>query len=104
MESLKNEKQVNGERQLKVIVTAGASGIGLAVAQQFLSQGDQVWVCDVNQETLSQVLSENGGLQGAIADVGNPEQVEAFFAKALESMGGVDVQLTMPALAAQEMQ
>jgi len=91
MESLKNEKQVNGERQLKVIVTAGASGIGLAVAQQFLSQGDQVWVCDVNQETLSQVLSENGGLQGAIADVGNPEQVEAFFAKALESMGGVDV-------------
>ena len=75
----------------KVIVTAGASGIGLAVAQKFLAQGAQVFICDINEEILNNALSENAGLQGLLADVGNPEQVEHFFARAMAAMGGIDV-------------
>ena len=75
----------------KVIVTAGASGIGLAVAQAFLKQGAQVFICDVNPTVLEAVLADNKGLQGALADVGNPQQVEAFFQKAMAAMGGIDV-------------
>ena len=75
----------------RVIVTAGASGIGLAIAQKFLAQGAKVFICDVMQETLDKALSENPGIQGDLADVGVPQQVETFFAKAIATMGGIDV-------------
>jgi len=79
------------DKSQRVIVTAGASGIGLAVAQQFLAQGAEVFICDVIQETLDTALSENARLQGALADVSDIEQVEAFFADAMRAMGGIDV-------------
>lgn len=75
----------------RVIVTAGASGIGLAIAKKFLAQGAQVFICDVAQKTLDQAISENPGMQGSLADVGNPQQVEAFFNIAMTAMGGIDV-------------
>ena len=80
-----------GEKQKRIIVTAGASGIGLAIAQKFLAQGAQVFICDVVQEALQKALAENSGLQGGLADVGNPQQVEAFFKQAMTAMGGIDV-------------
>jgi len=75
----------------KVIVTAGASGIGLTIAKKFLAGGAQVFICDVIQETLDKALSENPGLQGSVADVGDPQQVENFFASTITIMGGIDV-------------
>ena len=80
-----------GEKQQSIIVTAGASGIGLAIAQKFLVQGAQVFICDVTKETLQKTLLGNPGMQGDLADVGNPEQVEAFFNRAMTAMGGIDV-------------
>jgi NAD(P)-dependent dehydrogenase (short-subunit alcohol dehydrogenase family) len=35
-----------------VLVTAGASGIGLAIAEVFVARGDRVIVCDVDQAAL----------------------------------------------------
>ncbi|MGX4675853.1 SDR family oxidoreductase [SAR92 clade bacterium H246] len=91
MGAIRSNDYANEDLQKKVIVTAGASGIGLAVARSFLSEGAKVWICDVDQKTLDQVLSENKCLRGLVADVGRPEQVETFFTKSIESMGGVDV-------------
>lgn len=86
---------MNQETQMKliqrVIVTAGASGIGLAIAQKFLTQGAKVFICDVIKETLDMALSENPGMQGDLADVGNQQQVEDFFYNAMTAMGGIDV-------------
>ena len=78
-------------KKQRIIVTAGASGIGLAVAQNFLAQGARVFICDVSQGMLDKSISQHPGLQGGIADVGNPQQVETFFANAISEMGGVDV-------------
>jgi NAD(P)-dependent dehydrogenase (short-subunit alcohol dehydrogenase family) len=33
----------------RVIVTAGAAGIGLAIARAFLATGAQVFICDVDE-------------------------------------------------------
>ncbi len=85
-----NTTQQN-KRPKRVVITAGASGIGLAIAKAFLRQGDQVFICDVNPSVLDTVLSENKGLQGVIADVGNPQQVEAFIEQAIHLMGSIDV-------------
>lgn len=75
----------------KVIVTAGASGIGLAVAKRFLSAGADVYICDIAEDTLAAALKNHAGLQGGIANVGDPQSVELAFANAIKIMGGVDV-------------
>jgi len=75
----------------RVVVTAGASGIGLAIAQTFLSEGAKVFVCDIAEAVLKTALTENPRLQGTLADVGDPQSVEAFFNTALSTLGGIDV-------------
>lgn len=79
------------KKNMTVVVTAGASGIGLATAQKFLAAGKQVFICDLSREALDKALSENPGLQGEVADVGSPRQIEHFFASAMNIMGGIDV-------------
>lgn len=75
----------------RVVVTAGASGIGLAIAEKFLTEGAEVFICDVARLALDTALADNPRLQGALADVGDPSLVEAFFDNALSAMGGIDV-------------
>lgn len=80
---------INNSR--KVVITAAASGIGLAIAQKFLSAKAQVFICDLSNTQLKQALADNPGLQGQVADVGDPQQVETFFAEAIAALGGIDV-------------
>ena len=75
----------------RVIVTAGASGIGLAIAEHFLASGASVHICDVNPDALNSAISSNPGLRGSIANVGKPEDVDRLFEDATDWMGGLDV-------------
>ena len=75
----------------RVVITAGASGIGLAIAKAFSDNGAQVFICDVSEPALEAARSEHPNLQGAIADVGDPQQVEHFFKQAQAALGGIDV-------------
>ena len=78
-------------RLQRVVVTAGASSIGLAIAQKFLTEGAKVFVCDIDAGAIDKAVAENEGLQGSVADVGNAHQVESFFKQAFEQLGGIDV-------------
>ena len=42
---------------LRVLVTAGAGGIGLEIAHAFAEEGARVHVCDVDEAALRRVLS-----------------------------------------------
>lgn len=75
----------------RVIVTGGASGIGLATAKRFVKEGAKVVILDYNEESLKEVLKNNPEISGVKADVSNAEDVENAFAKADELIGGVDV-------------
>ena len=77
--------------QQRVVVTGGASGIGLAIAQRFLAAGARVFVCDSARQRLESAFEDNPELQGALADVGHYRQVQAFFKEAKTALGGVDV-------------
>lgn len=79
-----------------VIITGGAKGIGLAIAEHFLSNKWQVMITWRNAERLAQVKQELGSKYGAElidfcqADVANEEEVNALHKKTSERFGKVD--------------
>ena len=76
---------------LRVVVTAGAQGIGRAIVEAFLESGAQVHVCDIDQTALSQLGEDLPMVGRSLADVSNPDQVDTFIDDAISEMGGVDV-------------
>ncbi|KAF5585054.1 glucose 1-dehydrogenase 2 [Fusarium pseudoanthophilum] len=48
----------SGAQQLSIVVTGGASGIGLAITRHFAAQGHMVAVLDVNSKTGPDVVAE----------------------------------------------
>jgi NAD(P)-dependent dehydrogenase (short-subunit alcohol dehydrogenase family) len=75
----------------RVLITAGAGGIGLAVAKAFLAEGARVHIADVNEEAVSKLTAEYENLTGSITDVSKPESVTALFEDIKRELGGLDV-------------
>ena len=75
----------------RVLITAGASGIGLATAQAFLSQGARVHIMDVNAEALNQVVAREPAISGTVGDVSQAADVARLFEDVQQQLGGLDV-------------
>jgi meso-butanediol dehydrogenase / (S,S)-butanediol dehydrogenase / diacetyl reductase len=76
----------------RVVVTGGASGIGLATARRFVEEGARTVVLDRDVVGLERALSDVPELAGAVAaDVADAAEVDAAFARIDELLGGVDV-------------
>lgn len=75
----------------KVLITAGASGIGLEMARVFSQAGCQVMICDVNPSALASAKKELPGVFVVQADVADEDSVKALFASAQQNLGGLDV-------------
>lgn len=76
---------------LRVVITAGAAGIGQVVAETFVENGAHVHVCDVVEERLAQCRAALPGLGVTLADVAYPAQVDRLFDEATAFLGGLDV-------------
>ena len=79
-----------GLRGHRVLITAGAAGIGLATARAFLREGARVHVCDVDREALARLPDELPGASASVCDVADPVAVERLFEQALRALGGLD--------------
>lgn len=75
----------------KVLVTAGASGIGLHIAAAFLRAGDDVYICDMDPGGLDKAAAELKGLKTGVCDVGDRGQIETMVAEAADRLGGIDI-------------
>ena len=75
----------------KVLITAGASGIGKVIATEFLAAGDTVFTCDINQAALDAAARELKGLKIGLCNVGNRKQIEDMVADAAKQLGGIDI-------------
>jgi NAD(P)-dependent dehydrogenase (short-subunit alcohol dehydrogenase family) len=73
---------------LRVLVTAGAAGIGLAIARTFRDAGARVFVCDVDEAALGALDKDIGR---AKADVASRADVDRLFAESQKALGGLDV-------------
>ena len=75
----------------KVLVTAGASGIGLATARAFHATGARVYTCDIDDAGLARATAELPGLLTRHCNVGDRAEVAAMVADAAQRLGGIDV-------------
>ena len=76
---------------LRVLVTAGAAGIGRTIAATFLEHGARVHVCDVDQLALDACRRDLPEVSQSVADVSKLEDVERLFADVKRELGGLDV-------------
>lgn len=76
---------------LRVLVTAGAAGIGAAIAHAFAEAGARVHVCDVDRSALDRLATEAPGITSSVADVAMQKDVELVFDDVLGTLGGLDV-------------
>lgn len=81
---------------LRVLVTGGASGIGLEIADAFAECGGRVHVCDASQAAIAALADRPpraaaGAISATLADVSDPAAVERVFADVSTGLGGLDV-------------
>ena len=72
---------------LRVMVTAGGAGIGLAIARTFVREGAKVHVCDVDEQALAKV---DRPITTSVCDVSDRAQVGRFFEEGVAKLGGLD--------------
>ena len=87
----------------RVVVTAGASGIGKVIATEFAEAGAKVHTCDVAVEQLEALAESHPGIATSVADVSVPEDVERFFDEVLVNLGGLDILVNNAGIAGPDM-
>lgn len=75
----------------RVLITAGASGIGLALARRFADRGDQIAICDVDADAVARLQAEIPTVIAVQADVTDEAQMAAFLDDIEATWGGIDV-------------
>lgn len=75
----------------RVLITAGASGLGLEMARAFHEEGARVFICDIDAPALEAARTELAGIETAVADVSSEQSVAALFDQVQRALGGLDV-------------
>jgi len=76
---------------MRALVTAGASGIGLAIAEALIAGGARVHVCDVSGDFLAEFRNGHAEIGASRADVASEADVERLFIEVDKNLGGLDV-------------
>ncbi|MES2945336.1 MAG: SDR family oxidoreductase [Pseudomonadota bacterium] len=76
---------------LRVLVTAGASGIGATIARAFHEAGARVHVCDIDRGAINQFTSSTPGVTASMADASVAAEVDLVFDDVRATLGGLDV-------------
>lgn len=77
------------------VITGGSGGIGAEAGRIFVREGAKVLLVDLQEEPLKKAVQNVGGanVSYAVADVTQPEQVQAYVRTAVERYGGIDISL-----------
>lgn len=74
-----------------VLITGGASGIGLATAQRLAEEGARVAIVDIDGQAASTAAHRiDGGAIGLQGDVSSETDVERYFGEVREHFGRID--------------
>ena len=82
----------------RVLVTAGASGIGREIVRAFAAQGARVFVCDIDTTGLDRLAHEIPGVATTVCDMSRREDIERMVPFGIDALGGLDVLVKTRAL------
>ena len=77
-------------KELRVAVTGGTSGLGLALVRRLIGRGAQVAFVARNAEAVERIGTETGGY-GIVGDIGRKEDIYPIALQITGSLGGLDV-------------
>lgn len=80
-----------GLKGKRVLVTAGAAGIGRVTARSFAAEGARVFICDVDEPALAGFRKEAPDIGTTVTDVADEAAVDRLFAEAAKFLGGLDI-------------
>jgi len=75
----------------RVLVTAGAAGIGREIVRAFAAGGASVFVCDIDDKGLRALAEEIVCLKTGVCDVSRRNDIERMVGEAVQALGGLDV-------------
>src|SRR5687768_17988048 len=64
---------------LRVLVTAGAAGIGRVMARTFIDHGARVHICDIDEKALAGTKKQLPTVSQSVADVSRLDDVDRLF-------------------------
>jgi NAD(P)-dependent dehydrogenase (short-subunit alcohol dehydrogenase family) len=76
---------------VRVAVTGGTSGLGLALVRELLKRGARVAFVARTRERVETVARENAGAHGIVADVASKEDIYPIALQVVGELGGLDV-------------
>lgn len=76
-----------------VVVTGGASGIGLGIVQRFTAAGHKVALFDLHADSVAAVAAEQGAM-GRVVDVADRAAVDAALDEVRAELGPIEVMIT----------
>ncbi len=85
---------INLFQQQTVLITGGATGIGLAMAEQFIRHGAHVFIASRKEEklrTAAEHLQQLGSCSYKVCDIRDPAQVQALAEYIYEKAGRLDI-------------
>lgn len=75
----------------RVLITAGAGGIGRAMALAFANAGARVHVCDIDAKGLDALCAQHPGITGSVCDISDRHSVRQMVLTGTTALGGLDV-------------
>ena len=79
------------DRRLRVAITGGTSGLGLALVREWRARGARVAFVARDRERVGRVARENQGTIGIAADISRKDDIYPLATQILGNLGGLDV-------------
>lgn len=78
-------------KDVRVAITGGTSGLGLALVRECLAQGAQVAFVARTQARVEQVVAENPGVHGIVGDISSKDDIYPIAMQVTGELNGLDV-------------
>jgi NAD(P)-dependent dehydrogenase (short-subunit alcohol dehydrogenase family) len=75
----------------RVLITAGAAGIGRAIADTFIAAGARVHICDIAESALADFTATHPDHGATRADAASPADIDALFDAVEQRLNGLDI-------------
>ena len=82
------EKLLEGK---KALITAGADGIGYAIAKRFEKAGAKVFLCDINPEAVKKVNDVDDNIKAVVCDLRQTQLISSMIEAGFDYLKEIDI-------------